>query len=100
MIPELGPVVTVSPGSKISYLGAGGNANFKLIRKGKRRFRRLILQVLKRLQNVRYIAESTTLTLRIVNLDITGFLASNFFRFGEICTFERVLSNISNIGND
>jgi hypothetical protein len=33
MIPELGPVVTVSPGSKLSYLGAGGNVIFKLVRK-------------------------------------------------------------------
>ncbi len=36
MIPELGPVVTVSPGSKLSYLGAGGNVIFKLVRKGRR----------------------------------------------------------------
>jgi hypothetical protein len=31
MIPELGPVVTASPGSKLSYLKAGGNVIFKLV---------------------------------------------------------------------
>jgi hypothetical protein len=35
MNPVLGPVVTVSPGSKLSYLGAGGNVIFKLVRKGR-----------------------------------------------------------------
>jgi hypothetical protein len=51
-------------------------------------------------QMLEYIAEISTGHQRNGNDDITGFLASNFFRFGEICTFERVLSNISNIGND
>jgi hypothetical protein len=31
MIPELGPVVAVSPDSKLSYLGAGGNVIFILL---------------------------------------------------------------------
>jgi hypothetical protein len=35
MIPELGPVVTASPGSKLSYLGAGGKVILELVREGR-----------------------------------------------------------------